>query len=34
MEEIICQSCSMSMITEDQWGTEKDRSKNSDYCKY
>lgn len=29
-----CQSCSMPMDTTDLWGTEKDGSKNSDYCRY
>lgn len=29
-----CQSCSMPMDTPEIWGTEKDGSKNSDYCKY
>ena len=29
-----CQSCSMPMSTPELWGTEKDGSKNSDYCKY
>jgi hypothetical protein len=29
-----CQSCSMPMGTPELFGTEKDGSKNSDYCKY
>jgi len=29
-----CQSCSMPMDTPELFGTEKDGSKNSDYCKY
>lgn len=30
----ICQSCSMPMTEEDHFGTEKDGSKNRDYCVY
>ena len=33
MKEMICQSCSMPM-TNDVYGTNKDGSLNSDYCKY
>lgn len=33
MKEMICQSCSMPM-TNDIYGTNKDGSLNSDYCKY
>lgn len=29
-----CQSCSMPMDSPEIMGTEKDGSKNSDYCKY
>ena len=29
-----CQSCSMPMDTPELWGTEKDGTKNSEYCKY
>jgi hypothetical protein len=35
MEEKYCQSCAMPMGKGiDLYGTEKDGSKNSDYCKY
>lgn len=34
MEEKICQSCAMPMNDPDLYGTEKDASKNEDYCKY
>lgn len=30
----ICQSCSMPMNDENVYGTNKDGSKNSDYCIY
>jgi len=33
MEQAICQSCGMPM-TEDFYGTNKDGSKNTEYCKY
>ena len=33
MENKICQSCGMPM-EEELFGTNKDGSKNSDYCKY
>ena len=33
MKDNICQSCSMPM-TQDDYGTNKDGSLNSDYCKY
>lgn len=29
-----CQSCSMPIDTPELWGTEKDGTKNSEYCKY
>lgn len=29
-----CQSCSMPMDTPELFGTEKDGSKNNDYCRY
>lgn len=28
----VCQSCGMPMILTDQFGTNKDHSKNTDYC--
>ena len=31
---LICQSCSMPMNDESIFGTERDGSKNSDYCVY
>ena len=30
----ICQSCSMPLDGVDLWGTEKDGSKNHEYCKF
>ena len=30
----ICQSCAMPMENDSVWGTNKDGSKNSDYCIY
>jgi len=33
-EEIICQSCAMPLSEEELFGTEKDGSKNEDYCIY
>ena len=33
MNKIICQSCGMPML-EDEFGTNQDGSRNSDYCKY
>lgn len=30
----MCQSCAMPMDDESVYGTDKDGSKNSDYCKY
>ena len=32
--ENICQSCSMPLTNESLLGTEKDGSKNNEYCKY
>ena len=34
MEGKICQSCAMPLTSEDLYGTNKDGSVNSDYCKY
>lgn len=34
MANHFCQSCSMPMDSPELFGTEKDGSKNSDYCKY
>ena len=34
MEQVICQRCSMPMSDESLFGTEKDGSKNSEYCMY
>jgi hypothetical protein len=35
MEEKYCQSCGMPMgNTDEMYGTEKDGSKSTDYCKY
>ena len=34
MENKICQSCSMPITEEEQYGTNKDGSKNKDYCIY
>lgn len=34
MEEKICQSCAMPLHKEDEIGTNKDGSKNEDYCIY
>ncbi len=33
-ENNICQSCGMMIMSEDQYGTNIDGSKNTDYCKY
>ena len=30
----ICQSCGMPIVTNQQFGTNKDGSLNKDYCKY
>jgi len=32
--ENFCQSCSMPLINDELLGTEKDGSKNREYCKY
>lgn len=32
--EKICQSCSMPLLKEEEIGTNKDGSKNEDYCVY
>lgn len=34
MENLICQSCSMPIMEEEQFGTNKDGSINKDYCVY
>lgn len=34
MENKICQSCAMPLTSEDMYATEKDGSKNEDYCKW
>lgn len=34
MENKICESCGMPIISEEQLGTNKDQSKNKDYCIY
>ena len=34
MENKICQSCGMPITSDEQLGTNKDRSINVDYCKY
>ena len=34
MNEKICQSCGMPIISGEQLGTNKDGSINNDYCKY
>ena len=34
MENKICQSCGMPITTNNLFGTNKDGSINSDYCKY
>ena len=34
MTEKICQSCSMPIINPEQIGTDKDGSRNEDYCVY
>lgn len=33
-EMIFCQSCSMPLKKEEQFGTNRDRSKNREYCVY
>jgi len=32
--KILCQSCGMPLYTEEVKGTEKNRLKNNEYCKY
>lgn len=34
MENRICQSCGMPIVSDEQLGTNKDGSTNQDYCKY
>lgn len=34
MEQKICQSCGMPIVTDQQLGTNQDGSINEDYCKY
>jgi hypothetical protein len=34
MESKNCQSCGMPMKTAEEFGTNKDGSKNQDYCVY
>ncbi len=34
MKEQICQSCGMPITAREQLGTNKDGSRNDDYCKY
>lgn len=34
MKKTICQSCGMPIVSETQFGTNKDKTKNLDYCKY
>ena len=34
MSDVFCQSCAMPMTDEEMYGTNKDKSKNADYCKY
>lgn len=34
MKDLICQSCSMPITEESQFGTNKDGSINKDYCIY
>ena len=34
MENKICQSCGMPIISNEQLGTTKDKSRNEDYCIY
>lgn len=34
MENRICQSCGMPIISDEQLGTNKDGSTSQDYCKY
>lgn len=34
MKTVICQSCSMPITKEEEFGTNKDGKINKDYCKY
>lgn len=34
MDNRICQSCGMPILSDDMLGTNKDGSINNDYCKY
>ena len=34
MEQIFCQSCGMPLTEQELFGTNKDQSKNNDYCIY
>ena len=34
MEKKICQSCGMPLVSDNELGTNKDGSLNTDYCKY
>ena len=34
MEQKICQSCGMPMVTPEEFGTNSDGSVNNDYCAY
>lgn len=34
LKDKICQSCGMPITSEDQFGTNKDKSINADFCKY
>jgi hypothetical protein len=34
MEEKVCQSCSMPLTKREEFGTNKDGSRNEDYCIY
>jgi len=34
MEQYICQSCGMPMVTPEEFGTNSDGSVNRDYCAY
>lgn len=34
MERMYCQSCGMPLIDEKEFGTNKDESKNNEYCIY
>ena len=34
MTETICQSCSMPLVKEEDFGKNRDGSKNKDYCAY